>query len=334
MVASKFDPLKNGLPYKNGSFNVGAVGWTVLCGGISYTALDYFETGILPPKSPKTPADSNPMADYLYRRQLTAHFYTWHLFTAAWSGSLPVIGLLLDPLFSAVEQGSLKELSTFLASRPVILCLYGGVGEGHHVVASACDPWKKAIFLCDSNHPGETSVLTQVSGGWHHSKSRTRWKGWFIDWGHYTHGARLPLLAFRYCRTCHGLNTYSLGVEGGCISSGHDNHPDFEYFLPWKAGEGQGGWKVCGKCQGLYRQTGNDVPFCPASGLHLPQDNNVNWQELRVMTSGPGESGWRRCSVCTSLFWLKGGTNAGKCASGGPHTPVSNESYVVDYRTV
>ena len=100
MVASKFDPLKNGLPYKNGSFNVGAVGWTVLCGGISYTALDYFETGILPPKSPKTPADSNPMADYLYRRQLTAHFYTWHLFTAAWSGSLPVIGLLLDPLFS------------------------------------------------------------------------------------------------------------------------------------------------------------------------------------------------------------------------------------------
>jgi len=83
-----------------------------------------------------------------------------------------------------------------------------------------------------------------------------------------------------------GLSLLPYLPQGSCIIGGHDNHPDFEYFLPWKAGEGQGGWKVCGKCQGLYRQTGNDIPFCPASGLHLPQDNNVNWQELRVMTSG------------------------------------------------
>jgi hypothetical protein len=38
------------------------------------TALDYFYTGIQPPKSPKTPADGNPMEEYLYRRQATATF--------------------------------------------------------------------------------------------------------------------------------------------------------------------------------------------------------------------------------------------------------------------
>ena len=117
------------------------------------------------------------------------------------------IGLVIDPIVSAVEQGSLKDLCTHLASRPVILCLYGGIGEGHHVVASACDPGKKAIHLYDSNHPGTISLLTHVSGGWLHSNSGTKWRGWFMDWGHYTNGTRLPLLAFSYCRKCHGLNT-------------------------------------------------------------------------------------------------------------------------------
>ena len=110
---------------------------------------------------------------------------------------------------------------------------------------------------------------------------------------------------FRYCRICHVLNTVSLGVQGGCVNgAGHDNHPDFEYFLPWKS-EGQGGWKVCGKCQGRYRQTGADAPFCLGAGMHLPQKNNANWQELRVMISGAGEAGWRRCDTCTGLFWTK-----------------------------
>jgi hypothetical protein len=328
----KFDPIKHALPYKNGSFKfkVGPASCSVLCGGISYTALDYFYTGIVPPKSPKTPADGNPMEEYLYRRQITAHFYTWHRFATAWSGNLPVIG----PIFSAVEQDSVENLCNQLAFRPVILCLFGGVGEGHHVVAWACDLGKKEIRLYDSNHPGRISLLTQLNGVWLHSISGTKWRGWFMDWGHYSHGTKMPPLAFRYCRICHGLNTISLGVQGVCVNGGaHDNHPGFEYFLPWKPEEGQGGWKVCAKCQQPYRQTAADVPFCPASGMHLPQQSNANWQELRVMTSGAGETGWRRCSTCTSLFWAKM-NDCGKCSSDEGHSPAPNESYVVDCRTV
>jgi hypothetical protein len=320
MIASKFDPLKHGLPYTNGTFNVGTVGWTVLCGGLSYTALDYFESGIAPPTSRKTPADGNPMVEFLYSRQVTAHYYTWHRFLGAWAG--------------AVTQPTLADLCSYLSSRPVILCLYGGFGVGHHVVASACDAGKKAIYLYDSNHPGRTSVLTEVTGGWLHSESGMEWQGWFMDWGHYTDGARQPPLAFRYCRTCHMLNTESLGVKGGCVSGGHDNHPDFEYFLPWKSGEGTGGWRVCGRCQGVYRQTVAAAPVCQAGGVHFPQLKNPTWTELEVMTEGPGESGWRRCGTCTSLFWVRNNTDTGTCFTRVPHVVLPLENYVVDYRTV
>jgi hypothetical protein len=67
--------------------------------------------------------------------------------------------------------------------------------------------------------------------------------------------------------------------------------------------------------------------------MHLPQKNNANWQELRVMISGAGEAGWRRCDTCTGLFWTKNG-NSGKCASSEAHLAVQGESYVVDCRTI
>jgi hypothetical protein len=318
----KFQPLTDGLPYLNGSFKfrVGPINCSVLCGGISYTALDYFETGIKPPRSGKTPSDGNPMEEYLYRRQMTAHFYTWHRFAAAWTQGIPILGFFLRPLVHAVEQDSIDDLAKYLATRPVILCLYGGVGHGHHVIAVDCNPGAKTIYLYDSNHPRQRSVLRQLSDSrWHsdwlHETSGEHWRGWFMDWGHYSDGARVPPLAFRHCRTCHRPNTSSLGVEGECVGGSHDNHPDIEYFLPWQQGEGQGGWRLCGRCLCPYRQTGSDTPLCPAGGLHFPQQHNRCWQELHVLTTGQGDAGWRRCATCTSLF-EPGGRTTGKCAAG------------------
>src|SRR5262249_38182146 len=154
-----------------------------LCGGISYTALDYFETGIKPPQSTRIPADGNPMEEYLYRRQMTAHFYTWHRFSAAWSGDIPVLSLVIRPILTAALQDTLENLCKLLATRPVILCLYGGMFHGHHVIATACDPGKKEITLYDSNRPGKITTLRQVSDsaitpGWLHSDG-TVWRGWF-----------------------------------------------------------------------------------------------------------------------------------------------------------
>jgi hypothetical protein len=329
MIKSKFDPRVHGLPYKNGSFKfkVGPANVSVLCGGLSYAALDYFYTGIKVPESKKIPVEGNPMETYLYRRQVTAHFYTWHRFANAWSVSqIPGISSLVG------EQDDINLLARHLSERPVILCLYGGPTTGHHVVASACDPAANLIQLYDSNHPGVVSTIQLKNGDWVHDQSNYGWTGWFMDWGHYSHGTIQPPLAYRYCRRCHGLNTRSLGVYGQCGGGGHDNNLDLEYFLPWDPGDGQGGWKVCGQCQGLFRQ-GSDAPLCPAGGLHYPQGQNANWKECYVATEGAGEANWRRCNDCTSLFWMKPDGDTGTCA-GGKHSPANSDKYVADCRTI
>jgi len=342
LVSRKFDPIEDGLPYENGKFKFKTLvifNCSVLCGGISYTALDYFETGIAPPKSSRIPVEGNPMEEYLYRRQETAHFYTWHRFAAAWSGDLPILRLPISPIVTAIEQDTLEDLCKYVANRPVIICLFGGPFVGHHVVATACNPVAKEILLYDCNYPGKTSFLKQLSSDpvspvWLHRPSGYRWRGWFMDWGHYSDGTRMPPLAFRFCRTCHLLNTESLAGPGGCVIGSHNNAPEFEYFLPWKAGEGQGGWSVCGKCKGLFRATGTDVPFCPAGGMHFVQTDNSNWKEVHVLTNGSGESGWRRCTSCTSLFFGGNASVPGKCSLGDSHTAAANEAYTVDCRTI
>ena len=164
VIESKFEQAKHGLPYRNGSFafHVGPVSFSVLCGNISHTAMDYFLTKAKPPTLAKTPAEGNPMQEYLYARQSTAHYYTWHRFAAAWGGALPV---LASGISNAIMQDDINELATYLASEPVIVCLYGGPGTGHRVVAYAADLGQNEISIFDSNYPDRTSTIKYKKGG-------------------------------------------------------------------------------------------------------------------------------------------------------------------------
>jgi hypothetical protein len=70
---------------------------------MAYAALDYAYTGILAPESKAAPAEGNPLETYLYRRQITAHYYTWHKFLGAWAGG--------------VEQSDYSKLQSWIASK-------------------------------------------------------------------------------------------------------------------------------------------------------------------------------------------------------------------------
>jgi hypothetical protein len=266
------------------------------------------------------------MLEYLYRRQATAHFYTWHRFLNAWSVShIPGVKDLIG------EQDSLQDLCKHLASRPVILCLYGGPGSGHHVVASACDPGKREIYLYDSNHPGKTSILTQTSGGeWLHSESAVKWTGWFMDWGHYTDGTKCP----RWPSATAGRATASTPIRwaspaGAWRGAGHDNHPD-GVLPPVEGRRRTERLESMRQVPGALSANGCGRSFLPRPGMHLPQQNNVNWKELRVMTDGRrGE--WLPLRACTSLVW---GKQQLRQVLQRSCTPVFGESYVVDHRTV
>jgi hypothetical protein len=332
MISTAFDPAKHGFHFRNGTFNthVGPFACGVLCGGMAYAALDYIYTGIKPPDLKKAPTEGNPLETYLYRRQETAHFYTWHKFTAAWSTNIPIIGGALG--MAGVGQSDYADLQNWLGKKyPVVVCLFDGISEGHHVVAIGCDPGKKQIQLYDSNHPDQRSNLTEKNGRWLHSISGRNWKGWFIDWGWYTEGVRQPPVPWRYCPNCRCLHTTAFGSSGNCPGGGtHAANPNFEYFLNWNMDKGQRQWKVCKKCQGAVclvdPQQGKS---CPAGGTHDPRGIEF----AVTMGSGAGEGDWKSCFKCASLYWA-GNNMHGKCAKGGAHDPKYSAKYFLDYRTV
>jgi hypothetical protein len=297
---------------------------------MAYAALDYLYTGILGPESTKAPAEGNPLETYLYRRQTTAHYYTWHKFTAAWSTSVPLVGVVLGA--AGVGQSSFGELATWIGKKyPVVICLFDGVGEGHHVVAIGCDQAKRVIQLYDSNHPEKRSDLTETGGRWVHSVSNRKWKGWFIDWGYYTDKTRLPPVAWRFCGNCKGLHTTRFGATGSCPAGGsHGVNEVFEYFLNWNLDKGQRRWRVCKKCQGAFCDADPlQGRTCPSGGNHEAR----NLEFAVQMGTGPGEGNWRQCRKCSGLFWAGAGNN-GACKAGGPHDPSGSPNYVLDSRTV
>jgi hypothetical protein len=295
---------------------------------MSYGALDYFYSGLNLPESKLAPAVENPLHSYLYALQKTAHWYTIPKFLSSWVDTPTESRNTFDELEASITK-----------NRPVVLCLYRELFHAHHVLAIGCDKSAQTIDLYDSNFPGVKAQVAHVNGVWKHSKgSKVEWYGWFIDPGYYdSDPPHRPPFSWRYCRTCHGLFTTSLGLWGACPGGGrHIYNEAFEYFLPCFEGEGEQGWLLCSKCQGLYKPAESDTTsVCPAKGTHVPKKFGTDDLTFGVMKTGLGETNWRRCVNCSALFW-QGQYPYGACPNGGAHVPDRHSArpYVVDYRTV
>lgn len=172
-----FRPQTNGFKFVNSFTNdfVPALDWRTqgLCGGMSYSALDYYFTHVPIPKQPFKPANGTVLQRYLYDRQVTSitsnvdrwaemgfnpggardtEFFNWGLETKP--------GSRIDELKSFIDKG--------------IPCVLGMQGDGatgsHQVIAYGYDMGRYAgnlganeadfkIFICDPNHPGESRTL-------------------------------------------------------------------------------------------------------------------------------------------------------------------------------
>lgn len=337
MIATGFDQAKRGFHFRNGTFtfHVGPFVSHVLCGGISYAALDYYYSGLRIPDVSASPVEGHPLESYLYDRQATAHFYTWHRFAGVWSGGLPVINIATRAIFGS--QGNIGDFLDYLEARkPVVLCLYGDVFSGHHVLAVGADTSRQSIELYDSNFPDMKPTLTKGSGGWVHSISNKTWRGWFADWGFYHDGVKTPPLSWRFCSRCNQLITTSFGAGGACAAGGtHSLHPRSEYFLPHKPGDGmQRRWWACERCLGLFSDADPLLKrTCAGGGTHVAKVIRKQAPELFVrFGGGPGESDWRQCKQCSAMFW-QGPGSSGKCPEGGAHVPENDgKNYSLDNR--
>jgi len=136
-----------------------------LCGGMCFSALDYFHAGRTIPADADIPVSGSPMYNYLVQRQLASFDH----------GTIEkVIFWMLSPDEDLSERMAGSEIPTMRASldggNPAVLVLIRAQGlsdpsHNHQVTAIGYnfdpeDTNAMVIHLYDPNHPGEEPTLS------------------------------------------------------------------------------------------------------------------------------------------------------------------------------
>lgn len=199
-----FDPEVHGFAFTNDfrndfirEFDVRTGG---LCGGMVYTALDYFHADMPIPRQTYRPAVNTRLHDYIYDRQvhsLVDNGDKWAELHTNWGG------VRNSEFFNWGLQGfgggRLEELRAKIdRGEPVPLGLwhYGDEpGGDHQVLAIGYDTGRYRgdlgryreelrIFVYDPNHPGETKVLEPdlARQGYRYADANKLWLTYFVDY--------------------------------------------------------------------------------------------------------------------------------------------------------
>jgi|GEM_PF-3299380 len=317
MPITSFDPTSEGFQFSNAhiQWTFGPFSNTQLCGGMSYAALDYYNSDFAIPRQTAVPVEKSTLHSYIYSRQIDAHLVTVPRFVGSWA---PIIG----PLMTEVPQSSeIEKLVQFMSSdMPIPICLVGR-GNGHHVIAMAIDTHPLVIKIYDPNRPNETVTLARESNGFVHKSSHAVYRGFFVDDG-YSFNPPPNLEGEHGWRMCYGCRGLYFGVaeDNACpVGNRHYALSRADYVLAMGGGRGEGGWRFCTRCKELVYALDATTPgVCPAGGIHTPSshwkyalavDNNANVQ---------GQSNWYRCKTCQCVFF-RGLGDGGLCPAGGAH---------------
>jgi hypothetical protein len=198
---TSFDPQKNGFYFTNDfknsfigpPFNVATGG---LCGGMSYTVLDYYLSRMQLSTQPYRPANNTTLQQYFYGRQVTSlqnNLDKWGELSLNPGGSRNA------EFFNWGLTGRLTELKSFIdrgAPVPLGLKGLGGMIAGdHQVLAIGYDLGRYGgalgayqtdvkIYLMDPNHPRETVTLVPNPSTleWYELEyPEHRWRSYFVD---------------------------------------------------------------------------------------------------------------------------------------------------------
>lgn len=314
-----FKPRKHGFHFSNSyiKWSFGPISGTALCGGMVYAALDYWYAGMSIPGQQDVPQQGSPVHEHIYKRQWHAHDKSLNKFMEHW-------------IFNPDSKPKFERLKIYLgAGRPTPVCLYRGIGDGHHTLAIGVDQGSKVrIELYDPNFPDTVSVLEQ-SGDRYAEKPSGSWKGFFIDPGYFYVKPEILEGEFGWarCSACR-LLYFPNGGDAPCPKGGA-HRKQGSYVLNLNAGHGRANWKRCWKCNGLfYAGDPSSAGICPAGGIHNPAQG----REYTLAVNGAGEPNWRRCIYCDGLFWLSGGGIGGVCPGGDRHESDLSVLYTIPYK--
>lgn len=335
MIQLPFNPNIHGWRFDNDDIT-----WTIagfipgrhLCGGMVYSALDYYSFGYILPKHETTPPpEGSVLHSYIYDRQSTAHVNTVHRFIYHWGSDNP-------QFLAKVLKSEYEKLYEILKQNtPIPICLFNGFFKGHHILATGCTASHPAfIKIYDPNHPQKEGILVEdTQNGGLKSTLGGRWRGFFVDDGYTKQHPTLISLntqsGWRWCRKCQGIFFSGSATQGVCPAGGsHDQSASGRYELQLDRGNGQPDWKWCSKCEGLYfGGHPGSAGICPAGGIHngMGSGNYI----LDQYTPG-GQSNWRWCSNCEGLFFA--GNGSGRCPTGGGHTMIGSGDYKIPHNVV
>lgn len=198
-----FDPATHGFEFTNDftndfirEFDARTAG---LCGGMVYTALDYYNAKMPITRQTHRPAVNTALHDYIYDRQVNSiadNADKW-----AELGFNP-FGARNGEFFNwglqGFNGGRLQELRAKIdRGRPVPLGLWhydGHRGGDHQVLAIGYDTGRYRgdlgrhrgdlkIYVYDPNHPGETKTLVPdlQRGGYRYTDENKLWLTYFVD---------------------------------------------------------------------------------------------------------------------------------------------------------
>jgi hypothetical protein len=201
-VYTSFQPETHGFQFGNYfkfPFLAFDIAWEGLCGGMSYTALDYYFHRMPIPSQRYMPSPTHPLHRYLFGRQLTSILENkdkWIELTVNPGGARD------REFFNwglQVGSGRLGELRRQIdAGKPVVIGLVGVGKSGHHqVVAIGYDlgryygdlsryPEDVRIFVYDPNYPRQKKTLRADlrNGRYYYEENpddRNRWLTYFVD---------------------------------------------------------------------------------------------------------------------------------------------------------
>jgi hypothetical protein len=202
-VMTSFSPATHGFKFSN-SFQtepIQNIRFGGLCGGMAYSALDYYNTRRAIPTQTFRPADGTPLFNYIYTRQTNSiadNIDKWtELFVNPFGWRT---GEFFNWGLQGFKGGRLQELRASIdAGKPVPLGLFkngdGGAGPHHQVLAIGYDMGRYRgdlgankedlkIYIYDSNFPNQTMTLVPKPASncyYYIEDTRCVWQTYFVD---------------------------------------------------------------------------------------------------------------------------------------------------------
>jgi hypothetical protein len=239
-MLTKFSPERDGFKFNNNFKNDFIPALDIrtdgLCGGMSYTALDYYHTQKPIPKQPFRPANGTKLHSYLYDRQVTSIISNVDKWTEI--GFNP-FGVRDTEFFNWGLRERITELRDIMDNGvPAVLGLQGDGATGNHQVIAfgyemgnyrgdlGAHKEDFKILVCDPNHPEKTRTLVpDVSRKIYHYQEggADTWRTYFVDKNYH---AQAPP-ALRNANYPHDGLVYELILQfftgGDDLRGGEDN---------------------------------------------------------------------------------------------------------------